>query len=186
MLATGPPPAATPSGQFAPRVVPVAQQLEAPDVTSSQPARTAAKPSSGQGQQVQQQQVLQSQKPQQAQQAQQAQRGQQQKQQKAQHDEQKQVQQTLQQDEHIPKQQEVQPQHRSAVSAVPINKASDAHMLDDPELEENQDCLFLSGVHLHLCCCTPQEQLQLVRIAREGCALRHAEMSSSLTHIVVS
>ena len=51
---------------------------------------------------------------------------------------------------------------------------------------DDQDCLFLSGVRLHLCCCTPEEQLQLVRIAREGCALRHTDLSPGLTHIVVS
>ncbi len=52
--------------------------------------------------------------------------------------------------------------------------------------QDDQDCLFLSGARLHLCCCTPEEQLQLVRIAREGCALRHTDLSPGLTHIVVS
>jgi len=52
--------------------------------------------------------------------------------------------------------------------------------------QDDQDCLFLSGVRLHLSCCTPEEQLQLVRIAREGCALRHTDLSPGLTHIVVS
>ena len=51
---------------------------------------------------------------------------------------------------------------------------------------DDQDCLFLSGVRLHLCCCNSEEQLQLVRIAREGCALRHTDLSPGLTHIVVS
>ena len=50
---------------------------------------------------------------------------------------------------------------------------------------DDQDCLFLSGVRLHLSCCNPEEQLQLVRIAREGCALRHTDLSPGLTHIVV-
>ena len=54
-----------------------------------------------------------------------------------------------------------------------------------PVRHDDQDCLFLSGVRLHLCCCNPQEQLQLVRIAREGCALRHTDLSPGLTHIVV-
>ena len=54
------------------------------------------------------------------------------------------------------------------------------------DMHDDQDCLFLSGVRLHLCCCTPEEQLQLVRIAREGCALRHTDLSPGLTHIVVS
>ena len=58
-------------------------------------------------------------------------------------------------------------------NAVPADKLND------------QDCLFLGGVQLHLCCCNPEEQLQLVRIAREGCALRHTDLSPGLTHIVV-
>ena len=58
-------------------------------------------------------------------------------------------------------------------STVPADKLND------------QDCLFLGGVQLHLCCCNPEEQLQLVRIAREGCALRHTDLSPGLTHIVV-
>ena len=58
-------------------------------------------------------------------------------------------------------------------SAIPAGKLND------------QDCLFLGGVQLHLCCCKPEEQLQLVRIAREGCALRHTDLSQGLTHIVV-
>ena len=66
-----------------------------------------------------------------------------------------------------------------------LSRFPDSFKVSESTFEENQDCLFLSGVNLHLCCCTPEEQLQLVRIAREGCALRHAEMSSSLTHIVV-
>ncbi len=70
---------------------------------------------------------------------------------------------------------------KSGVSrAVPLSSSIAKDRQDD------QDCLFLSGVRLHLCCCTPEEQLQLVRIAREGCALRHTDLSPGLTHIVVS
>lgn len=64
-------------------------------------------------------------------------------------------------------------------TSVQLPNAVPASRLDD------QDCLFLGGVQLHLCCCNPDEQLQLVRIAREGCALRHAGLSPGLTHIVV-
>lgn len=67
----------------------------------------------------------------------------------------------------------------AAQASVRLSCAISATRLDD------QDCLFLGGVQLHLCCCNPEEQLQLVRIAREGCALRHADLSSGLTHIVV-
>lgn len=67
----------------------------------------------------------------------------------------------------------------AAQASVHLSSAIPAKRLDD------QDCLFLGGVQLHLCCCNPEEQLQLVRIAREGCALRHADLSSGLTHIVV-
>lgn len=64
-------------------------------------------------------------------------------------------------------------------ASVHFQSAIPAKRLDD------QDCLFLGGVQLHLCCCNPEEQLQLVRIAREGCALRHADLSPGITHIVV-
>ena len=64
-------------------------------------------------------------------------------------------------------------------ASVRLSNAVPADMLND------QDCLFLGGVQLHLCCCNPEEQLQLVRIAREGCALRHTDLSPGLTHIVV-
>jgi len=75
----------------------------------------------------------------------------------------------------------VQQTTKSGVSrAVPLSSSIAKDRQDD------QDCLFLSGVRLHLCCCTPEEQLQLVRIAREGCALRHTDLSPGLTHIVVS
>ena len=65
------------------------------------------------------------------------------------------------------------------LASVPLSSAIPADKLND------QDCLFLGGVQLHLCCCNPEEQLQLVRIAREGCALRHTDLSPGLTHIVV-
>ncbi len=76
---------------------------------------------------------------------------------------------------------EVQQIIKSGVSHVALLSSSIAN-----ERQDDQDCLFLSGVRLHLCCCTPEEQLQLVRIAREGCALRHTDLSPGLTHIVVS
>ncbi len=68
----------------------------------------------------------------------------------------------------------------AAPEATELSSSAAANRRDD------QDCLFLSGVRLHLCCCNPDEQLQLVRIAREGCALRHTDLSPGLTHIVVS
>ena len=70
---------------------------------------------------------------------------------------------------------------KSGVQQIVPRSSSTAEVRQD-----DQDCLFLSGVRLHLCCCTPEEQLQLVRIAREGCALRHTDLSPGLTHIVVS
>ncbi|KAL3155606.1 hypothetical protein ABBQ38_010860 [Trebouxia sp. C0009 RCD-2024] len=71
--------------------------------------------------------------------------------------------------------------HQASAAPRPVQlpNPTPASRLDD------QDCLFLGGVQLHLCCCNPEEQLQLVRIAREGCALRYAGLSSGLTHIVV-
>ncbi|DBA89074.1 hypothetical protein WJX77_001689 [Trebouxia sp. C0004] len=75
---------------------------------------------------------------------------------------------------------EVQQTAKSGVPHVVLHSRSTAE-----ERQDDQDCLFLSGVRLHLCCCTPEEQLQLVRIAREGCALRHTDLSPGLTHIVV-
>lgn len=45
--------------------------------------------------------------------------------------------------------------------------------------------MFLDGIRLHLCCCTPVEQLLLVRIAREGGATRYADLHPSVTHVVV-
>ena len=70
-------------------------------------------------------------------------------------------------------------QSSGAPVSVQLSSAVSANKLND------QDCLFLGGVQLHLCCCNPEEQLQLVRIAREGCALRHTDLSPGLTHIVV-
>ncbi|KAL0048805.1 hypothetical protein WJX82_011551 [Trebouxia sp. C0006] len=75
---------------------------------------------------------------------------------------------------------EVQETAKSGVQHIVPRSSSTAE-----ERQDDQDCLFLSGVRLHLCCCTPEEQLQLVRIAREGCALRHTDLSPGLTHIVV-
>jgi len=73
---------------------------------------------------------------------------------------------------------------QTAKSGVPHIVPRSSSTAEDRQ--DDQDCLFLSGVRLHLCCCTPEEQLQLVRIAREGCALRHTDLSPGLTHIVVS
>lgn len=45
--------------------------------------------------------------------------------------------------------------------------------------------MFLEGVRLHLAGCIPGEQLAAVRAAREGGATRYADLTPSISHIVV-
>ena len=46
--------------------------------------------------------------------------------------------------------------------------------------------MFLDGARIHLACCAPKEQMELVRICREGAATRHVDLLAAVTHIVVS
>ena len=46
--------------------------------------------------------------------------------------------------------------------------------------------MFLDGARIHLACCAPKEQMELVRICREGAATRHVDLQAAVTHIVVS
>ena len=48
-----------------------------------------------------------------------------------------------------------------------------------------EDTLFLSGALVHLACCSPQEQLEMVRILREGCCTRRPDLRNDVTHVVV-
>ena len=53
-------------------------------------------------------------------------------------------------------------------------------------LEGEAEGMFLDGARIHLACCAPREQMELVRICREGAATRHVDLLPAVTHIVVS
>ena len=50
----------------------------------------------------------------------------------------------------------------------------------------DEDSLFLSWLRVHLACCTKEEQLEMLRICREGAATRYPGLGEQITHIVVS
>ena len=52
-------------------------------------------------------------------------------------------------------------------------------------LESETNAMFLDGARIHLACCAPKEQMELVRICREGAATRHVDLLPAVTHIVV-
>ena len=51
--------------------------------------------------------------------------------------------------------------------------------------DEEEDTLFLSGALVHLACCTPAEQLEMLRILREGGCTRRPDLRHDVTHVVV-
>lgn len=55
----------------------------------------------------------------------------------------------------------------------------------DAGLAREEDTLFLSGALAHLACCSPHEQLELVRILREGGCTRRPDLRNDVTHVVV-
>ena len=53
-------------------------------------------------------------------------------------------------------------------------------------LPSDEDVMFLDGLQVHLAGCGREEMLELIRVCRDGAATRHAELCSTVTHIVVS
>ena len=49
----------------------------------------------------------------------------------------------------------------------------------------DDDTLFLSGQLVHLACCHPPEQLEGMRILREGGCTRRPDLRNDVTHVVV-
>ena len=50
---------------------------------------------------------------------------------------------------------------------------------------DEDDTLFMSGALVHLACCTPGEQLEALRILREGGCTRRPDLRNDVTHVVV-
>ena len=53
-------------------------------------------------------------------------------------------------------------------------------------LEGDSEAIILDGARIHLACCAPREQIELVRICRVGAATRHVDVLAGVTDIVVS
>ena len=59
-------------------------------------------------------------------------------------------------------------------------------VLAESSSADDWDTLFLSGAIMHLACCTPQEQLEMIRILREGGCTRRPDLRADVTHVVVA
>ena len=59
-------------------------------------------------------------------------------------------------------------------------------VLAESSSADDRDTLFLSGAFMHLACCTPQEQLEMIRILREGGCTRRPDLRADVTHVVVA
>lgn len=74
-----------------------------------------------------------------------------------------------------------------AVSSFPL--PADTYVFEIPGAaasgDEEEDTLFLSGALVHLACCTPAEQLEMVRILREGGCTRRPDLRNDVTHVLV-